>query len=174
MSSNRWMNTLPRHSATLYRGVLCIIITWADKLCFFWLQILTYSMEKSPSWEANRLAASLEISRILWNPNVHYHIHKFTPPVSTEPAHLKFLPPHPTSWRTILILSPIYALVYSVVSFLQVSPPKPCTRLSPPHPSYIPYPSHSSRFYHPQNIGWEIQIMELLIMIWLPIEIKIK
>jgi hypothetical protein len=30
--------------------------------------LLTHSMEQSPSWEANRFAASQEISRILWNP----------------------------------------------------------------------------------------------------------
>jgi hypothetical protein len=38
-----------------------------------------------------------------------------------------------------------------VVSFPQVSPPKPYTRLFPPHPLYMPRPSHSSRFYHPHN-----------------------
>ena len=42
---------------------------------------LTYSMEKSPSWEANRFSASQEIPHILWNPQVHYRIHKFAPPV---------------------------------------------------------------------------------------------
>ena len=29
---------------------------------------LNYSMEQSPSWEANRFSASQEILRILWNP----------------------------------------------------------------------------------------------------------
>ena len=43
--------------------------------------VLTYSMEQSPSWEANRFAASQEIPRILWNPKVHYRIHKCPPPV---------------------------------------------------------------------------------------------
>jgi len=43
--------------------------------------ILTYSMEQSPSWEANRFAASQEIPHILWNPKVHYCIHKCLPPV---------------------------------------------------------------------------------------------
>jgi hypothetical protein len=44
---------------------------------------LTYSMEQSPSWEANRFVASQEIPRGLLNPNVHYHIHNCSPPVST-------------------------------------------------------------------------------------------
>ena len=38
-------------------------------------------MEQSPSWEANRFSASQEIPRILWNLKVHYHIHKWQPPV---------------------------------------------------------------------------------------------
>jgi hypothetical protein len=33
--------------------------------------IVTYSMEQSPSWEANRFSVSQEIPRILWNPKVH-------------------------------------------------------------------------------------------------------
>jgi hypothetical protein len=40
----------------------------------------------------------------------------------------------------------------------------PWTRLSPPHPSYIPRPSHSSRFYHTNNSGWGVQIMKLFVM----------
>ena len=43
------------------------LISW--NLC-----IITYSMEQSPSWEANQFSARQEISPILWNRKVHYHV----------------------------------------------------------------------------------------------------
>jgi hypothetical protein len=34
---------------------------------------------------------------------------------------------------------------------------------------YMPRPSDSSRFYHPHNIGWAVQIIKLLIMKFSPL-----
>ena len=53
--------------------------------------VLTYSMEQSPSWEANRFSASPEILHILWNLKVQYHIYNCPPPVpflsQMDPVH---------------------------------------------------------------------------------------
>ena len=57
---------------------------------------LIKSMEQSSSWEANRSSSSQEISCIVCNLKVHYHIHK-TPPLVLLWAR--------SSWRSILILS---------------------------------------------------------------------
>jgi hypothetical protein len=39
------------------------------------------SVEQGPSWESSRFSASPEISHVLWNPNVHYCLHKRPAPV---------------------------------------------------------------------------------------------
>ena len=64
-----------------FLGACCALLTY----------LLTYSMEPSPFWEANRFGASQEIPHFLWNPKVQYDIHKCPPTVPTlsqlHPAH---------------------------------------------------------------------------------------
>jgi hypothetical protein len=62
-------------------------------------------MEQSPFWEANRSSASQEIPRILWNSEAHYRIYELQAPALSWNRTIQFMPPHPTTWRYILILS---------------------------------------------------------------------
>ena len=68
-TSDEFVSNFSTISAAL--NVACDLLTY----------LLTYSMEKSHSWKANWSSASQEIPRILWNPMVHYRIHKCPPPV---------------------------------------------------------------------------------------------
>jgi hypothetical protein len=58
------------------------ICKFSNIYLLYLIYLLTYSTDHSPSWKANRFAASQEIPRILWNPKVHYRIHKCPPHVS--------------------------------------------------------------------------------------------
>jgi hypothetical protein len=130
--------------------------------------LLTYSMQQSPSWEANWFAASQEIPRILWNQRVYYRIHKRPTPVSVlrqlNPVHI----PHPTSWRSILILS----------SHLRLGLPSglfPSGFLTKTVYTSLPYPSELHvqpisffSILSPHNSGWGVQVIELLIMMFSP------
>ena len=72
ISQSRFMSTCEIESYTFHLMDLLVFLTYS---------ILTYSMEQSPSREANRFSASQGITRILRSPKVHYHVHKRQPPV---------------------------------------------------------------------------------------------
>ena len=128
-------------------------------------------MQKSPSWKANPFSASQEISRILWNLIVYYHIHKCLPPVpilsQIDPGHTHT---HTTSLRPVLILTSHLRLGLPSGHFPSGFPTKvPYTYTSTiPHTCYIPRPSHYSRIDHTNNIGWGEKIIKLLCMYFFP------
>ena len=72
--------------------------------------------------------------------------------------------PHPTSWRSILILSSLLCLDLQCVLFPPGFPTKNLYTPSP-HP-HAPHAQPISFFsiYHPHNIGWRVEIIKLLIM----------
>ena len=150
-----------------------ILVLWGLTLCH-WLNSsgrfggtsklsnpLTYSMKQSPSWEANRFSASQEIPHILCNPKAHYRIHKCPPPV---PILSQLYPVHfPTFYflkihLNIILPSPEWSLS------LMLPYQNPVYTSPLPHTCYMPRPSHSSRFDHPKNTGWSVQITKLLTM----------
>jgi len=72
-------------------------------------------------------------------------------------------PPHSTSWRSILILSSHLCLCLPRGLFPLGLPNKTLyTPLIFPYTCYMPHPSPSSWFDHPNNILWSVQIINPL------------
>jgi len=83
---------------------------------------------------------------------------------------IQSIPPHSTSWRSILILYSLLRLGLPSGLFPSGFPTKTLyTPLLSPRRRYMPRPSHYSRFHHPSNIGWAVQITQLLIMQFPPL-----
>jgi hypothetical protein len=64
-----------------------------------------YSIDQSPSWEANSRSASQEIPHILCYSQVRFRVPNSMPPVPILSQINSIHNPNPTSWRSTLILS---------------------------------------------------------------------
>jgi hypothetical protein len=111
----------------------------------------------SPSLEANSHSAGQEIPRLLWNPKFYYCVHSIPPlvltvsqmhPVHTFPPYFPkiqsniILPstPRPSEWSLLFRLTNKNCVWISLLS----------------HVCYMPLPSHSPWFDHPNNIWWSV------------------
>jgi hypothetical protein len=112
-------------------------------------------MKQSPSWEANRFAASQEIPCILLNPKVHYRIHNCPPPVSirSQPN-----PVHTPTSHSLKIHPKSHVPLSLLRSYQSISPgPRLCLWIFRNKDSFLQWdvvrPSHNPEAGGPSLVG---------------------
>ena len=130
-------------------------------LCCTDMHLLTQSMEHSP---LEKVTGSQLVKKF---PTL-YGIWKFIITFTTArqlslywASSIQSIPPHLTSWRSILILSSHLFLGFPSGLLPSGFPTKTlCTSLLP-HTCYMPRRSHSSQLNHPNNTGRAIHIIKI-------------
>jgi hypothetical protein len=127
--------------------------------------IIIIYVQHSPSWGANRSSARQGIPHTLRKPEALYRIQKSPPPV---PILNQFNPVYASvsaAWKSNLILS--FHLCLGLPSFFLpwASLPKAVMHLYSLHAYYMPSPSHSPWFDHPNNIWRGAYFIKLVVII---------
>ena len=113
---------------------------------------LVYSMEQSPSWDANKFSVSQKKFPAFYGSEASLQNSQGLQPVPVlsqiNPAHAL----HPISQRSVLIFYSHLSVGLPSVLFPSGLPTKPSTQLFSLRTLSMPRPSHSSWFYQPTNI----------------------
>ena len=102
--------------------------------------------------------------RILWNPNVHHRTHKNPPPVLFLSRSIQSMSHHPSRKIYFDIIFPPTPGTSAWSFALRPSHQHQVCTSPVSHTCYMPRPSRSSSFYHPNNIWTAVQIIKILVM----------
>jgi hypothetical protein len=118
----------------------------------------------SPSWEADSHSASQEIPRLLWNPKLHYRVHKCPPLIHILSQMNPFCrcPPYFLKINSNIIFR---SFPGSCEWSFPIRLSENLVRISHlSHACHVPCPSHLPWLRHPNNIWWCVQVKKLYIM----------
>ena len=123
-------------------------------------------MEQSPSWEANSSPASQKIPCILWETEVHHHVHNSLPLVpdlsKRNTGHNLLSYCSKTNFN---IGFPYMPGSYKWPLSFRFPDQNPVWGTSPLlHTCHMACPFQPPWFFHPTNTRWRVQIKQFLIM----------
>jgi len=123
---------------------------------------LTNCMEQNPSSEAKSQSANQEIPRLLWNPKVHYCVHKSLSlvPILSQIHSVHTFPHYFPKIHSNIISTPYLCLNSPSGIFPSGFPTKISNAFLSSHACYMFHQSHPPFLVHPNNIRRSVQVIK--------------